>query len=82
METEKEIKIEATNFEHATTAMSIVVKEDKTKEGAYALRGKAQLAGDTNFYISGPYTGVAKDELSWTIDTIANSLKTILVDKL
>lgn len=82
MQTEKEIRVEATNFEHATTAMSIVVKKDADKEGAYALRGKAQLAGDTNFYISGPYTGVAKDELAWTIDTISNSLKTILVDKL
>lgn len=82
MESAQSITVETTNFSHETTAMSIVVKEDKTKEGTYALRGKAQLAGDTNLYISGPYTGVTKDELAWTIDTISNSLKSILVDKL
>jgi hypothetical protein len=82
METEKPISVENTQNINTVTAVSIVVKKDAAKDGAYALRGKAQVADEQCFYISGPYTGVTKDELTWAFDTISNSLKAILTEKL
>ena len=82
METEKPISVENTQSLNTVTAVSIVVKKDTDKEGAYLLRGKAQVADEQCFYISGPYKAENKEDLTWALDTISNSLKAILTEKL
>ena len=82
METEKPISVENTQNINTVTAVSIVVKKDTDKDGAYKLRGKAQVADEQCFYISGPYKAEDKEELTWALDTISNSLKAILTEKL
>ena len=58
------------------------LKKDGEKEGEYLLRGRAQIAGEQCFSISGPYKAEGKEELTWALDTISNSLKAILTEKL
>lgn len=82
METEKPISVENTQSINTVTAVSIVVKKDTTKDGAYALRGRAQVADEQCFYISGPYKAENKEDLTWALNTISNSLKAILTEKL
>ena len=79
---EKPIAIEYTQNINTVTAASIVVNKDTAKEGAYYLRGKVQVAGEPRFYISGPYKAEGKEELTWALDTIYDSLKYILTENL
>jgi hypothetical protein len=82
METEKPIYVEGTQTPNTVTSLTIVVKKDGEKEGAYLLRGRAQIAGEQCFNISGPYKAEGKEELKWALDTISDGLKAILTEKL